>query len=90
MDNKMNRMELLKQITMVSFMAEDLGLYLDTHPTDCDAVGKYNFFVKQSKELKKMYEKCYGMLSEHDSYSPCPWNWINEPWPWEYEANFKL
>jgi spore coat protein JB len=32
----------------------------------------------------------YGMLSEHDSLSPYPWQWINNPWPWETDANYKL
>ena len=40
--------------------------------------------------LKEKYEMHYGMLSEHDSLSPYPWQWICEPWPWESDANFKL
>ena len=90
MKNEMSKMELLKQIAAAHFMLEDLGLYLNTHPMDREAVGKYNAFVMQHRGLMQNYERQYGMLSEHDSLSPYPWQWINEPWPWEYEANYKL
>ena len=34
----MERMQLLKEIGEVSFMVNDLTLYLDTHPTDTEAL----------------------------------------------------
>lgn len=88
--NKMSKEELLKQITVIDFMIEDLHLYLNTHPEDREAIIKYNTFVMQCHALKQQYERFYGMLSEHGSFSPYPWQWMNEPWPWKYEANFKL
>jgi spore coat protein JB len=89
MDNEMNKMELLKQITAAHFMVEDLHLYLNTHPMDRDALVKYNAFVMQYNMLVQTYEKQFGPLDEH-SCSAFPFQWICEPWPWEYEANFKL
>lgn len=86
----MNKMELLEQITATEFIKEDLALFLNTHPMDQEALKKYNFYVIESKKLKECYEMNYGMLSEHDSLSPYPWKWINSPWPWEYEANFRF
>jgi len=85
-----NKMELLKQIVALEFMKDDLGLFLNTHPMDKEAILKYNFYVKESRGLKECYEMNYGMLSEHDSLSPYPWQWINDPWPWENDANFLL
>jgi spore coat protein JB len=85
-----NKMELLKEIVTTEFMKEDLALYLNTHPMDKEALSKYNFYVMESKGLKECYEMNYGMLSQHDSMSPYPWQWINDPWPWESDANFKL
>jgi spore coat protein JB len=89
MSKEMSKMELLKQITAANFMVEDLHLYLNTHPADREALVKYNAFVMQAHSLKQQYERLYGMLHEHNA-SPYPWQWINQPWPWEYEANFKL
>lgn len=90
MDNDSNRMEILKQITASHFMVEDLHLYLNTHPADREALVKYNTFVIQYNALVQTYEKNFGPLSEHGCCSSYPWQWINRPWPWEYEANFKL
>lgn len=89
MDAKMKKKELLKEITEVDFSIIDLHLYLNTHPTDKNAVVAYNSLVTRASMLKQNYEKFYGPLS-HGSYSPYPWQWINEPWPWECEANFEL
>lgn len=80
---------LLKQITSLHFMAVDMNLYLDTHPSDNEALSKYNSVVMELSMLKQEYSMHYGMLSP-SSCSPYPWNWICEPWPWEYDANFKL
>ncbi|MCR3758111.1 spore coat protein CotJB [Clostridium felsineum] len=88
--NKMGKMELLKQIMAVDFAVIDLSLYLNTHPGDKEAIAKHNDLVTQSHMLKGQYQKYYGMLTATNSFSPYPWQWINEPWPWEYDANFRL
>lgn len=89
MMDDINKKELLKEITAVTFSLIDLHLYLNTHPDDQNALMRYNSLVTQARMLRQNYEKCYGPLS-YGSYSPCPWQWINEPWPWECEANFRL
>lgn len=90
MDNVLRRNELLRQITAVNFLVEDLHLYLNTHPMDRNAISLFNTNVMQLNAMMQDYEKHYGMLTAHRTPSPYPFNWISEPWPWEYEANFKL
>ena len=90
MKDNMSKMELKKQIAAVHMMLEDLQLYLNTHPSDRNALAKRNGYVKQLKMLKEEYDKCFDMISQDDSLSTYPWEWICEPWPWEYEANYKL
>lgn len=85
----MNRDELLKIITVLDFFAIDLHLYLNTHPTDREAIQKYNTVVKRAKELREQYEKQFGMLMPNTP-SGYPWQWIEEPWPWQNKFNFEL
>ena len=90
MRNDMNKMEMMKQLSATRFMMTDLALFLNTHPMDKEAIVEYNNFVIQWRLLKENYEMNYGMLTNNNSLSPYPWQWINEPWPWENEANFKF
>lgn len=85
----MNKYEMLKQITALDFTLLDLHLYLNTHPMDRTALNMYNSILPQAKMLQSEYERMYGPLSAAVC-SKLPWQWINEPWPWEYEANYKL
>lgn len=90
MVNYNNIMDLKKEIMAIHMMLEDLQLYLNTHPTDRDAIAKRNVYARQYKMLNDEFNKNVGMNSQDDSFSPYPWQWIDEPWPWEYDANFKL
>ncbi|HHX17585.1 MAG TPA: spore coat protein CotJB [Clostridium sp.] len=85
-----NRDELLKQLTALDFMAVDLQLYLDTHPNDREALCRYNTIVAQAAMLRSMFERIYGPLCSYRSASQYPWQWINNPWPWNYSFNFSL
>ncbi|HCW05672.1 MAG TPA: spore coat protein CotJB [Clostridium sp.] len=89
MSDDKNKFKLLEQIMSIDFMIVDLNLYLNTHPMDKEAIAKHNSFTMQSKMLKESYERLYGPLTQ-GSASAYPWQWIKEPWPWEYEANPRL
>lgn len=90
MKGNVNKDELKREVAELHFMLEDLQLYLDTHPADRNALAMRNNYARRYKEVKEEYDRCVGMISQDDSMSRYPWNWIEEPWPWEYEANFKL
>lgn len=89
------RDELLRKITMLDFMAVDLQLYLDTHPTDGDALEMYNDCVTASQAIREKYELEYGPLVGFRSEGQrCGktggWAWINCPWPWQSGFNFPV
>ena len=42
----MNKDEMLKSLMALDFMAVDLGLYLDTHPEDEEAIAEYDRIIK--------------------------------------------
>jgi spore coat protein JB len=75
-------LELLKEIMAVDFAVYELGLFLDTHPNDRRALEDHNNFARRSHQLKAVYEEKYGPL-RIDSISGFPYQYINDPWPWE-------
>ena len=84
----MNRYDLLKELTMLDFMATDIHLYLDTHPFDKAAIKKYNNVIAKADECRYKYEKTYGPLCSYRSMSKEDyWAWINDPWPWYEDFN---
>ena len=86
----MSRDELLKKITALDFYIIDLHLYLNTHPTDTEALSLYNSCVMEVKELREEYNKQFGMLLANNSTSKTPWQWIDNPWPWQKKYNFEF
>lgn len=78
--------KLLLDIQMLSFAIIDLSIYLDMYPNDKQCLDYFNQYRNKCIDVTKEYEKKYGPLSlssyELENY---PFNWINEPWPWEGE-----
>jgi spore coat protein JB len=85
----MNRDDLLRELTALDFVAVDLNLYLNTHPMDCEAIQEFNRVIHKAGQLRDMYEKAYGPLTANRS-SECPWQWFEDPWPWQSCFNFYL
>lgn len=79
-------MDELKKIQELSFMAIELTLYLDTHPDDQNALVHYNIITQQLNALKQYYEQKHGPFIAYGfSPSAYPWQYVNEPWPWQIE-----
>ncbi len=82
--NRNRQKEQLKRIMAEEFTAVELNLYLDTHPHDKQALHMYNETVHRLHCLKEEYEEEFGSLSNFGTSSGrYPWQWIDEPWPWE-------
>lgn len=73
---------LLKEIMAIDFVVYELALFLDTHPNDRRALEDHNNYSRRSRELRSIFEKKYGPLVL-DSESEFPYQYINNPWPWE-------
>ncbi len=81
------RTELLERIQRCNFAAYDMLLYLDTHSEDKKAFKMFGELVKKTNELKCEYEKEFGPLNQFTSAMQESFNWLDNPWPWEKEAN---
>lgn len=76
--------KLLHELQAVDFVLVELNLYLDTHPTDSDAIQQYNHFAELRQRIANHYESQYGPLMHFGhSFSKSPWQWNEAPWPWQ-------
>ncbi|MCL1807892.1 MAG: spore coat protein CotJB [Oscillospiraceae bacterium] len=82
----MDRRQHLWHMTAEQFAAFDVQLYLDTHPGDRNALHLFNSFQNNYQRARKEFEAKYGPLSA-DAAEQDSWCWVNDPWPWEREAN---
>lgn len=75
---------LLYQLQTVDFSLVELTLFLDTHPTDYQAIQQFNVYAQQRAQIKNQFESRYGPLQQYgNSFSRYPWEWSEGPWPWQ-------
>ena len=79
----MDKNSLLEEIRSYNFTLVELGLYLDTHPTDKKALEIYSAVSEKLEQLMEKYEHNYGPLTIGGVKSGERWTWIDGPWPWE-------
>ena len=65
----MNKDELLKSLMSLDFMAVDLGLFLNTHPENEEAVAEYDRIIRAADEVRSQYESQFGPLCSFRSYA---------------------
>ena len=76
----------LTELQVLAFAINELGLYLDTHRDDAEALQMYRTYQKLYTEGKEKYEQEYGPLN-HMSVAGDEYRWLDDPWPWEFCAN---
>ena len=73
---------LLQKVYETGFALDEVTLYLDTHPSDNQAIEYYQYVKRMNQEAMAAYEKVYGPLMINQVIGN-GWNWVNNPWPWE-------
>ena len=76
----------MAQMQALAFAIQELALYLDTHQKDIEAIELYQSYQKMYHDCMEKYNEKYGP-SNHRTPSKGAYNWLNDPWPWEYCAN---
>ena len=71
---------LLRQLSATQFALWELHLYLDTHPSDMDALRLHEQYEDKLKKLKDEYESNYGPLTSCEGEGV---EWLKNPWPWD-------
>ena len=73
--------ELMRAIMEADFFAQDLKLYLDTHPDDGRAVEMFREAVRQSKACKAAFEESFWPLVADSAGMNGTWDWPEGVWP---------
>lgn len=81
---KQEQLSMLKHVMELDFALVETNLYLDTHPADKKALMLQNTLIEKYDELICIYEAKYGPITRR-SKSKCPWQYVEEPWPWDIE-----
>jgi len=80
-----DRRQLLQVIMELQFAVLETALYLDTHPDDRTV---FNIHRENSRDLMsafREYQQRYPSLVNENPQADFPWDWIDEPWPWEID-----
>lgn len=79
----MNQEQLMRRVQMLSFVLVDVGLFLDTHPTDKKALEYFNKYNAMYQTAKDEYERRFGPLTICGTNDTKNWSWVDSPWPWQ-------
>lgn len=85
-EEQRKREEMLSKIMEVSFVLDDLTLYLDTHCQDSQAMDLYQKKSQERKDLKQQFAAAFYPLTR-DCIMDCKKDkafcWQEGPMPWE-------
>ena len=95
-----DRNAILKEITEISFTADDLTLYLDTHPLDASALEAFSQANARRKSLLEHYANefepltrncvCPDTNNQTNSQTKYPgqkhFTWNDGPLPWDQQG----
>lgn len=74
----------LGELMALSFVVQELGLYLDTHCDDAEALALYTEYVRLLEAGRKRYVECCGPIVQTQVTAEDAYCWLKDPWPWEY------
>lgn len=84
------REALMLEIQRVSFLLDDLRLYLDTHPEDQEGLAEFKTALEKRKQMKEEFAEkfypltpdCMAEIYQKQPLSAC-FFWQEGPAPWE-------
>ena len=78
-----DKQTLYRNINEVSFVLDDLRLYIDTHYDCADAISMYEDLSILRRKLVEEYTKKYGAIEAYYPGTDGGWGWNTEKMPWE-------
>ena len=77
----------LTELQTVAFAIQELALYLDTHRDDKEALELYQSYQEVYHKCTKEYAQNISPLNHCTPAKGEKYQWLDDPWPWEYAAN---
>ena len=77
----------LAELQALEFVVLELNLYLDTHRDDTEAFALFKQFSAMEKAAKAAYESKYGPITKETAAAADSYQWLSDPWPWNFSQN---
>lgn len=75
------------ELQVLAFAIQELALYLDTHRDDQEALELYQSYQEiYHKCMDEYTHSCRPLNHRTPTHGQC-YQWLDDPWPWEYAAN---
>ncbi len=75
------------ELQVLAFAIQELALYLDTHRDDQEALELYQSYQEIYHKCMHEYTQKHRPLNHRSPTSGKCYQWLDDPWPWEYAAN---
>ena len=75
------------ELQVLAFAIQELALYLDTHRDDQEALELYQQYQQMYHSCNAQYTEKIGPMNHRCPTTGTEYQWLNDPWPWEYSAN---
>ena len=82
-NNKLDKRRIMVNIYQLGFTLNEAVLFLDTHPSDPEAIEYYNQIKEKYNEAVAIYSDYFGPLLASNVTSENYWMWVATPMPWE-------
>lgn len=77
----------MSELQALAFAVQELALYLDTHREDQEALELYRCYQEMYQNGKTEFVKTNGPLTHGSITQGKRYEWLDDPWPWEYCQN---
>lgn len=77
----------LSELQALAFAVQELALYLDTHRDDKEALALYRSYQQMYGKCMEEYRKSHGPMNHRSVSSSESYDWLDDPWPWEFSKN---
>lgn len=75
------------ELQALGFAVQELALYLDTHRNDREALELYRTYQQMYTKMRDEFTRNCGPLNHMSPTEGETYQWLDDPWPWEFDKN---